>query len=188
MRLKLGIALVAALVFAFAATASASATGFLTTVSKAAILSTKEKVQIFTTNEGTVECSKLATTGTTGNTGEEAASQKAVVKYESCTAFGFVEVNISPADYNFLSNGEVEIEKVIDIEVPLIGCKVEVPAQKVKSVAYSNSGSNILLTPNVKEIHYTATGGCSDDGSFTNGTYTGTSEVMIASGTVSFMS
>lgn len=184
-RIKLGLGLVAVLVFSIAATATgASAQSFLSsTVAK--LLSEKVATQVFTTEAGVTECSEAVVTAGESS-GTETTEQQATIEYKKCTAFGFISVTISPAEYDFLAGGKVIIEK--EITITTTGCKVSVPAQEVGTVTYSTSGNNIKLEPNVSGIKYTGSGSlCKKTGTFSNGTYTGNSEVMIAGGTLSFM-
>jgi hypothetical protein len=184
MRIKIGLALVAALVFSIASTASASAASFLSSA-KAKLESLNVATQVFETEAGTTECTEANITAGE-STGLEASAQKATIEYKKCTAFGFIEVTITPAEYDFHSNGEVSIEKLISIKTT--GCEVSVPAQTVEKVDYATSGNNILLEPLVTGILYTASGGsCRKTGEFKNGTYKGHSEVMIPNGKLSFM-
>jgi hypothetical protein len=183
-RVGLGFVLAAVLVFGTAMTASASAQSFLSST-KAKLESLNVAEQVFATSDGTIECKKAAITAGE-SPGAEAAEQAATIKYEECTAFGFIETTISPAEYIFQANGEVEIGKLISIKT--IGCEVIVPAQAVSKVDYATKGNNILLEPLVTGIKYTTSGIlCSPIGTFSNGTYRGHSEVKVPSGTLSFM-
>jgi hypothetical protein len=182
--IKLGLGIVAVLIFSVAMTASASATAFLSSA-KEKLLSTNVAEQVFVTEAGTTECSK-ATITAGESSGAEATEQSATIKYENCKAFGFVEVTISPAEYVFLASGEVHIQKLISIKTT--GCEVSVPAQLVSKVDYVTKGSNLLLEPLVTGILYTGSGAlCTKSGTFKTGTYKGHSEAMIAAGTLSFM-
>lgn len=192
-KVKLGLALVAALVFGVAMTASASASSFLSTLTKAKLLSEKVENQVFTTEEGTVECSEAKTVkGETGTAGVEEPSQLAEIKYENCLAFGFVPTTLTNADYTFLATGgKSDLNNLIKI-VSSNGvggtCEVSVAAkQNLSSVKYTNSGKNIKIEPSITGIKYTASSGCSRPGTFTTGTYKGNTEAMISGGTLSFM-
>lgn len=188
MRIKIGLALVAALVFSVGATASASAASFLSSA-KAKLESLNVATQVFNTEAGTTECTEAKITAGESS-GTEASAQKATIEYKGCKAFGFVNVEISPAEYDFHGNGEVSIEKLILISTA--GCDVSVPAQTVEKVDYATNGNNILLEPLVTGILYTAANlsgspKCLKTGEFKNGTYKGHSEVMIPNGKLSFM-
>lgn len=184
--IQVGLGLVAVLVFSIAMTSSASATSFLSSISKAKILSEKVENQVFTTSNGNVECSEAKVEkGETGTAGSEELVQLAEIKYENCLAFGFVPTEISNADYLFLPNGTVHIDKLVRI-LASNGCETSVPPQLTTGTLYANSGNNIKITNHVSGIKYTANK-CTFNGSFTNGTYKGSSESMISGGTLSFM-
>lgn len=183
-RTKLGLSLIATLLFSVATTALASAASFLSSA-REKLLSTNVATQRFTTEAGNVECTKA--TITAGESPDaETAEQSATIKYENCTAFGFTSVTISPAEYVFLATGEVRILKLISIVT--LACEVSIPAQSVSKVDYATKGKDILLEPLVTGIKYTASGSfCAKAGTFANGTYAGHVEVMTTNGTLSFM-
>ncbi len=184
--LKLCVGVVAALMLSVAMTASASAALllFLSTKNEK-LLAEKVSTQVFKVEAGEVRCNTVNIL--VGTTAAKSEDQLALVDYENCTAFGFITVRISPAHYLFLANGTVHILKEIKINVPANGCEVGVPAQETHSVAYKNSGKNILIEPNVTGIKYSQNANCGGGaGNFANGTYTGNLEVMIPNGTVSF--
>jgi hypothetical protein len=165
---------------ASAATFTASATGSLSGVAKA--------TQVFTTNGGTVSCNNAATSGTIEKTAD--VQQHVTVIYSGCTAFGFASVHITPATYQFTSNGQVHIKNTISITPTFFGasiCTTTVGPQTVGTVDYANSGANnVLVTPTVTKIKYTSTGGaCGASGE--NGTYTGANETSrVGGGTLRF--
>jgi hypothetical protein len=182
--IKLVLGLAVGLVFGVAMTASASASSFLSSA-KEALLSTNVSAQVFVTEAGTIECTKAKITGGESG-GTESNEAKGVVKYESCEAFGFVELTISPVEYLALADGEGHILKLVGIETT--GCEVSVPAQLINKFDYATKGNNLLIEPLVTGLKYTASGSlCTKSGTFANGTYKGHSEVMIAHGTLSFM-
>jgi dGTP triphosphohydrolase len=185
MRIKLGLAVVAAFALSIAITASASAAGFLASKAEK-LLAEKTSAQIFTTDQGEVNCGTVNILAGTTST-SETTSQEAEVDYENCKAFTFIEVQISKAIYLFQASGSVIIDKLIKIFVPADSCEISVPAQTVNSVDYETKGNNILIEPLVNGIHYTQGTHCNVSGALTNGTYKGHIEVMIPSGTVSFM-
>jgi hypothetical protein len=183
--LKLSLVLVAALAFSIAMTGTASAESFLSTVSKAKLLSTGVQKQVFTTNAGTIECTEANIVGgETGTAGTEEKVQLAEIAYKGCLAFGFL-TTVKNADYLFLPSGVAHIDSEITIEGG--GCEVKIPPQLIGTVLYKNSGNNIKLEPQVEEILYTSKGCTSGNGESKNGTYTGNSEAMIAGGKLSFM-
>lgn len=183
MRIKLGLALVAALAFSIAMTASASAASFLSSA-KAKLLSENVAAQVFKTNAGEVKCSE-AKIEAGETTGTEVTVQLAEIHYGKCVAFGFVPTTLKNADYLFEAGGTAKLDNLVLIVSN--GCEVSVPAQKVGTIKYSTNGNNLKLEPAVKGIEYTAAACPSGNGKATNGEYKGNSEAMIAGGTVSFM-
>lgn len=182
--IKIGLALMAALAFSAAMTASASAAGFLATA-KEKLLSAKVAAQVFTTKEGTFECSE-ATIERGESSTSEVQTQLAVVHYGGCTFFSFI-AEFTPADFLFEANGNVKLANLIKITAPGTSCEMSWPAQTFGTVKYDNSGKNILLLPNVSGMVYDAAGCSTGNGLFSDGTYKGNFEVMIANGKLSFM-
>lgn len=180
-----GLAVVALIALGAMSVSSASAASFLSSA-KAKLLSTNVATQEFKTNQGTVACNEANITGGESS-GTETQSQLALIQYGNCKAFGFFEVEISPAHYVFLASGQVHITKLIRIFIPLNGCEISVPAQLVNKVDYKTNGNNLLLEPLVTGIHYVAGKSCSPSGLATNGTYSGHVEAMIQGGSLSFM-
>jgi hypothetical protein len=183
---KLIVSLLAVLALSSVAVASASAHEFIaskTGTLKGHALNTQE----FTTNGGVVKCTEAATTGKVTET--KATSQVVKVTYGKCTAFGFVETTISPAEYLLDASGAVKILNtiLIDVKVPIIGtCSVTVGPQEIastSSVSYANKSGKIEEKSNVEGITYTSSGGsCGSSG--TNGKYVGNNEVELEGGTV----
>ncbi len=193
-KIELGLALVAALVFGVAMTASASASSFLSSVTKAKLLSENVATQVFTTEEGTVECTEVPIEkGETGTAGAEESSLLVSIKFKvtKCIAFGVVATIITEFHYLYLANNELaDLNNLVKIvaNTPFGTCEVSIKGkQKLKAVKYSTNGNNIKLEPNVTGITYTAGSGCQKPGTFTNGKYTGNFELMISGGSLSFM-
>jgi len=194
---KLGV-LVA--VFALCAIGAANASAANFTASAVGSLTGKAlENQVFTTNGGTVTCTKAATSGEIKET--TATKQHVTVNYSGCTAFGFATVHISAATYNFTSNGEVHIESPVTITVTagIFGeCTVTVGKQTVSKVDFKTEmvvtegppkvehPISTVVTPTVEKIKYTSTGGvCGSSGE--NGTYKGANTVeRVGGGFVSF--
>jgi len=183
---KLGV-LVA--VFALCAIGAANASAAQFTASATGTLSGKAlETQTFTTNGGTVNCSTAATSGAVEKTAD--TQQHVTVTYSGCNAFGFATVHITPATYQFTSNGQVHIKNTISITPTLFGaslCTTTVTPQTVGTVDFANSGaSNVKVTPTVTGIAYHSTGGsCGAAG--VNGTYKGANEVnRVGGGTLRF--
>jgi hypothetical protein len=170
-------------VFALTAIAAANASAapkFTTTAAGGTLTGAKTTNQVFKINGGTTTCTGAATDGTIAASGS--TTQEVTVTYSGCTAFGFVNTDISPATYLFSANGEVAIKNTITITPTGAGCTVtvgETSNQNLKSVSFdtgvvSGGFTGIEETSAVSGITYTSTGGlCGSSG--TNGTYTGNS-------------
>lgn len=139
-----------------------------------------EGKQVFTTGAGNVTCTTAEATGEI--TAFASSEQEFTVNYKTCTAFGIVNVDITPATYNFHAGGTVEIVNPIAITVTggfLGNCTVTVPgSQTVGTIKFENSGtSKIKMTPNVTSIKYHgSTGLCGSAEEKSNGTYGGVNE------------
>ena len=158
---------------ASASTFTASATGSLTGLATS--------THVFTVNGGTVKCATAATSGTIGSTAS--TSQEVTVHYTGCTAFGFVNTDITDATYEFTSNGTVHIKNTITITPTGAACDVTVhPQEALGTITYKNlAGGKLAVEPNVRNIVYTTTAGlCGSAGSA--GTYTGNSEIERVGG------
>lgn len=186
MRIKLGVALLAALVFSAVMTSSAfGALSFLSTISKAKLLSEKVENQVFVSNGGTVECAEAKIIkGETGTAGAEEAAWLAEIQYEDCVVFGFLPNTFTPADLLFLPSGTVHLDK--EIKVLAGGCELTFPPQLFGTDKFATSGHNVKVEQNVTGILYTIKN-CVTNGTAKNGTLKGNFEVMIAGGSVSFM-
>jgi hypothetical protein len=185
---KLGV-LVAVLALSAIGAANASAASF-TASATGSLSGANTEDNVFTTNGGQVICKNAATSGTIAKTTD--TQQHVTVKYSTCTAFGFANVDISDATYLFTAGTgkNVHVQNTITITPTFFGssiCTVTVGPQTVGTVDYSNaSASTVKVTPTVTGITYTSTGGaCGDSGA--NGTYTGASVVgRVGGGTVQY--
>jgi uncharacterized low-complexity protein len=185
--IKLGLALVAALVFSVTMAASAfAALSFLSSVSKAKLSSTGVQTQVFKTNAFEMQCSEAKIeAGETAAAGVEATVQLAEVHYSKCLVFGFIPTTFTNFDYLFLPSGTVHLDNTVTLVAS--GCELKWPPQLVGTVKYVNSGNNIKLEPNISSILYTAKSCPSGNGEAKNGTLTGNSEWTISGGKLSFM-
>jgi hypothetical protein len=178
-----GLALVA--VFAMSVVASASAHEF--EASAPGNLTSKVlQTQTFHTAAGNVECSALHLTG--GSVTQlKTGKQEATVQYTGCKAFGLA-ATISPALYLFDAEGSVKVLKTITITA--VGCTVTVPSAKntsLTTIVYKNaSGGQITLEPSVKNITSSGTGSACTYAEESLGTYTGTSDVGLVGGTLTW--
>ena len=181
------VVVMAVLVLSAVGAANASAAEF-TSTAEGVLHGEAEETQVFTINNGTIECEAIEFTG--GKTDLAGTSQHATVEYTECVAFVVADVHISPATYLFTANGEVHIEDPITIEVtvPLgLDCHVTVGPQTVATVDYSSASGKLTLDPTISGIEYTTTGNmfwCGTGG--TNGTYTGASIVELTGGELAF--
>ncbi|HEV7942207.1 MAG TPA: hypothetical protein VGP17_05335 [Solirubrobacteraceae bacterium] len=166
------------------ASASASAAAFLSS-GTGTLSGTQLESQVFKTGAGTVTCTKLKGTGSVTETMTE--SQNASIQYEECTAFGIIEAKVTLAEYLFMANGEVTIQKTITITAP--GCEIIVPGSKtVSSVSYKNKNSQIEIVPAVTNIESEGKGAFCTYAKETKGTYSGTSLATLGGGTISWSS
>jgi hypothetical protein len=148
--------------------------------------------EVFNTEGGKVECDSHFVTHALG---EASSTITATPTYTNCEAFGFLSatVNTEECSYVFhVSGSSPTFSNTVDvvcpagqsIKVTASTCKAEIKGQTgLSSVAASNSGSSVLVKPNVSKIAYTVTqdgflcpfGGT---GNKTDGSYTG--EVTIS--------
>ena len=183
------LGLVLASVFAMSAigASAASAADFRSEVHPQSVSGTQTTSHVFTTDAGTVTCKKATFSGTTSGT--TASTQTLTPEYDECTAFGFVNVPIheNGCGYIFNANGTTEVEcpsgKKIEITVPF--CTTTVGEQHIgEGMSFSsNAGkTDIIATTNITKtigIDYNECGT-----NKTNGSYTGTTTVTGASGSI----
>ena len=145
--------------------------------------------QTFKTGSGpAVECGKVdieegkATTGTQN-------SILVGIGYLNCkvkvSIFSF-EATVSLAKYKFLASGLAHLENLVLISVPVAGCSIDVPAQNnLEHVAYLNVPTNgVTIDALVSGIDSIGSGGECGTGLSSNGTYTGSTETLVAGGTI----
>jgi hypothetical protein len=178
-----GLALVVVFAMSAAAAASAGAHEFSATV-MGTVKGTAKATQVFTTAAGKVECSTLSVTS--GQTVLASKTETATIQYSGCKAFG-LSATISPATYEFNAEGSVKLAKQISIKAT--ACQVTVPTagnENLKSVGYKQSGTEVVIEPNVTGITSEGTGTACTYAKESKGTYTGNSSVSVAGGTVSW--
>jgi hypothetical protein len=162
-----------------------SATAHEFVASKAGAVTGKQvNVQKFETNAGVFECKKASSEGSVTAGSQKTAIVK--VQFSECAAFGFVVI-ASVAEFEFDAEGTATIKKLVTMEVPLGECELTLPVagnSKLKTVTYKNlTGGKLEIKSALKSMTYGATGGlCGEPG--TNGMYNGSSEVVLAGGTV----
>jgi hypothetical protein len=170
----LAIAVVA--LMAVTAASAMAAPKFTASASGGTLTGAATSNQVFKINGGTTTCTGAASDGTVP--ASPSTDLHLTVIYSGCTAFGFINTDISAATYTFTANGEVHLLGTITITPTGAGCTVTVGPQTVKSVSYDNKTSGgftgVEETSAVSGITYTSSGGlCGSSG--TNGTYTGNS-------------
>jgi hypothetical protein len=206
------LGLVAALALAAVGASSASAITQFNSESETTSFSGKQTgTAKFTTDPGSIECTggtfrgmitktvqtNVETSESTATSGPEVG--KKGIEYSGCTFLGFVgvTVNNNGCQYNFHTNGTVDIINgggscsTEGITFNGGGCKVHVkPQTGLSGVTYTNGGSGttrtITVQPNpVKEITYTAEGcitggnGTHSDGVYGDGSTKGSSSVPV---------
>ena len=185
--------LLIAVVAALSAISVASASAAALTYSATGTLAGKSLTgQTLTTSAGQVKCLGAQTTGSITST--NSSEQHITVNYKSCTALGFVDVDVSPATYLLTASGTAHLQGPITINVTSVACHLTVSAQELKPISYVNGTSGeppkhtgrVKVTTNASGVSYTSTGGlCGASGS--NGTFTGTSELeRLGGGSITF--
>jgi hypothetical protein len=162
---------------ASAATFTASATGTLT--GKATT------TQTFTTNAGQVKCTTVETSGTIVSTAS--AEQEITDTYKNCTAFGFASVHTTQMTKLITADGTVHLLNTVTINVTGAGCTQTLKPQTFNWVTYTNSGTKRGIHYQFTGIHYVGSGGICGSGTFTNGTFVGSSEQeRVGGGSISW--
>jgi hypothetical protein len=174
------VGLAAVLLVGITSTGSALAANEQFLASEASkLLAQNVKTQTFITNAGTLSCTGLKVLAGTSHA-PSSTEQLVLFDYEKCTAFGFVSITISPVDVDLRANGEADILHLWSLKTT--GCEMSIPAQTVGTIAYKNVGKNIELVPAMKGLKYTAEGSICKGDSGSNGTMTGTWELMLEGG------
>ncbi|HEX7278555.1 MAG TPA: hypothetical protein VF255_02920 [Solirubrobacterales bacterium] len=196
----LGLALVAVFAMSALSAASASAVEFHSSVAHTELRGEQHAGEdTFTVNAGTVRCSHATYTGT--ETSATATTQSVTPAYTGCKAFGFVNTTIDTngCSYRFDSNGN-NVDIICPgnpITVTAFNCWVTVGSQEnLGTVTYTNVAGqttknekeevigvhedDVTVDVNITGIKYTQHSksfpGCTN-GTFTNGTYTGSATV-----------
>ncbi|HKO38803.1 MAG TPA: hypothetical protein VJU14_10585 [Solirubrobacterales bacterium] len=177
--------LFAAAVFALSAIGAANASAAQFTASATGTLSGKATAtQVFTTNGGQVKCTTAASSGEIKSTAS--AEQTVEVKYSGCTAFGFVNTHITPAQYNFTASGQAHVENTITITPTGAGCSITIHPQTDTITKFTSIFPVVIYHTQKHLIAYTSSGGlCGSSGN--NGTFTGTGEwSRVGGGSLSY--
>ncbi len=185
---KLGVLLMAVLALGAIATSTASA-GTFTASEEGELTGSATTNQVFTAG-GEVVCKKAAVSGTI--TGTEAEEQEAEVNYSECKAYGVATVHVTPAIYLFTGVGttdeDVHVLNTITLTITKTlftnHCTITVTPQTVKGgVHYIDNNGHVDVVATVTGITYHSTGSpCPAAGTYTNGTYTGTTTTERAEG------
>lgn len=190
----LGLALVAVFALTAVGASAASAAEFHSEATETVLTGSQIGTDVFETNGGTVECSEATYVGEQSGTTTTTAT--VTPTYSGCTAFGFggASVNTNGCEYEFHSNGTVDIQSCntaagVIVTASLFGtrkCTVEVPEQAgVSGVTFTSSGAgttrDITVDVAITSLHYIQTAGtgfgaCAS-GTATNGKYNGSTTV-----------
>jgi hypothetical protein len=200
----LGLALVAVFAMSAVVVAAASAEGTGDEFEFAGTATTwtgnGTSNQVFVGSAGTVECKTFTIKGNVP-TGRHATTATGVPAYSSCELTKPIKtgatVTNSGCEYRFnepidLQSEEIDILHEGTMNITGTGCTITItvstlctitfaPQGPVSKLEYENSGGNLKIKAKITGLAYSQTAGslCTH-GSFTNGTYTGNSEVKEA--------
>jgi hypothetical protein len=175
------VVLLSAFAIAGVSAVSVSANGHEFIVSKTG--KTKSKgttAQTFKTGAGTIECADVSGTGEMTET--KSVTHKEVLTYTNCIGFG-MSIKVTAAHFEFNANGSAKLEKTVYVTPEGAGCEVLIEPQTLESLSYSNSSGKVNAVATVTNIHSKGTGGYCG-GENTEGSYSGTIQGEVASGTV----
>jgi len=144
--------------------------------------------QVFTAGGVGVNCTEvsLGKEGTANTITSKTTEATVHPEYKTCSIPELGSAEVVTKGCHYLFTGETNASNLaqvhiicsgagIEIKGPL-GCTITVPSQTVTGVNYANGSGDVVLTPNVTGIHFTATAICAFVGipsSGTNATYTG---------------
>lgn len=186
----LGLALAAMFAMSAFVANAASAANFHSDSASTIITGTQTGNHVFDAAGNSISCKKASFKGTQGTS--TASAIRVTASYSECTFFGVpVAVNMNGCEYEFLATGTVNIVSIpgkncatepITFRASFFGlsCDVKIGAQSgLEKATYDGTTtvasppSDIVVTPAVTGIAYTAEGGgCSETGSLKNGNYT----------------
>jgi hypothetical protein len=178
----LGTAVVSVLALSAIAASAASAAELHSAVHPQTINGTQSTGHVFTTNSGTVSCKKASFTGTTS--ASTSTNTTVSPDYNECTAFGFINVPIHENGCGYISGArEIECPEGKKMEITAPFCTTTIGPQTLAGgMSFANNAgkTDVIATINIKtEIDYNECGTAR-----TNGSYTGTSTVTGASGSI----
>jgi hypothetical protein len=191
---SLSLALMAVLAMTSLAAAGAQAAEFHSEKENTTFTGGQTSGHVFTTNAGTVTCTEAEFSG--NQAAKTVGTVQVTPEYDDCTAFGFLGATVDEKSctYTFNATGPplhggvtIDCSGSDKITVSVFGCTVTVGPQTVGTVAYTNTGSGSSRTVDVKAevsgLTYTQSGFlCGGSGTFSNGTYTGDTEMKGSSG------
>jgi hypothetical protein len=199
----LGLAIVAALALTAVMASAASATNFTAASYPVKISGSQSESHKFTVGGGTVTCT---TANFSGELGAASSSLTVDAVYQNCTAFGFVGAKVTgftpeegaTCDYTFyaedlnteggvvdkVGKADLDCTGSGDITIDAGTCSVTLQAannQGLSRNTYTNTpAGKVTVDTNVSGIHAIVTSGFAcpvAGGTYTNGTYTGTTIV-----------
>jgi len=179
----LGLALGAAFSVAAITAVSVSATGHEFVANKTGKTKDKEtNAQIFKTGAGTLECASVVGTGEI--TALKSVTHKETLTYSECEAFGYSDVKITPAHFEYSANGSARIEETIIISPEGSGCEILIEPQTMEGMSYKNEPTGkITAKANVFKITSKGTGHvCGAENK--EGSYTGSVAATLEGGTI----
>jgi hypothetical protein len=164
--------------------ASASAAEFHAAESPVRITADQTKTNVLSIDGTKVECSTAHFES--GLIAIPSPTIEVHPTYSGCTEFGFVGTTINTESCNFVNHASGTVDVVCppgqSIKLTASTCAVEIGSQTgLGSISYTNSGNNIIMTPNISGITMVKTKDgflcpLNGTGTVTNGTYTGAIE------------
>jgi hypothetical protein len=168
------------------ASAAQAAPVFTSNPGTQAVTGSQEGTHVFTTSLGVVKCTTAHFTGNASGT--SATLLELTTDYTNCTLAGTFPVDVDETGKWIFTvgttaagSGQVHITTTT-LTVTSAGsvvCTIHVPAQTVGGQQYTNTSANVVQVHTASTgIVYHATGaGCTAQGQFANGQYTGKTKV-----------
>jgi hypothetical protein len=192
----LSVVLTAVLAMTSVPAAGAQAAEFHSEIENTTFTGGQMPNHVLTTNAGTVTCTEAEFSG--NQAAKTVGTVQVTPAYNECTAFGFLSyaVDEKSCTYTFNATGSplhggvtIDCSGSDKITMSVFGCTVTVGPQTADTVSYINTGSGSSRTVDVKAeitgLTYTQSGFlCGGSGTFSNGTYTGDTEMTATSGGV----
>jgi hypothetical protein len=183
-KLKVAIAVPAALVALFVMAGTASAAEFHSAVEPTFIHGGQTTLHKFKTTAGEATCETGTASGTATKKTQPTLGSLSL-SWSGCHLIIFgstisLTINQNGCTFLLYASGTADIVCAAgkEIEMTGAGCTIKIPGQTgLKSVTYANKENHILGTANVTNLKYSHSGFTCGTGSATTGTYTGTSTV-----------